>query len=195
MARARHEADAQPLEVVVRPGVDLELAAVARAGIDMADGKSAPEMLEHRLAQALLDLAQRWTRAAGPRSRCARSASGWCTWLEVVSAVAQVEGLVDQRKVRDDVAEHCALERRPVLPRRSWAWTRCRVPSSPASRAMNTSPRQPSIQPQPRVPAWGAFQAAWMPPGGRRSTSSSTSRIDHSSSKRTVNRAATSPRL
>ena len=68
MARARHEADAQPLEVVVRAiaGVDLELAAVARAGIDMADGKSAPEMLEHRLAQALLDLAQRWiARGAG----------------------------------------------------------------------------------------------------------------------------------
>src|SRR5205814_4044923 len=36
---------------------------------------------------------------------------------EVVSAIGQVEGFVDQRKVRHDVAEHRALEQRPVLPR------------------------------------------------------------------------------
>ena len=42
MARARDEADAEALDVVVRVGerVDLELAAVARAGIDLANGRA-----------------------------------------------------------------------------------------------------------------------------------------------------------
>ena len=59
--RARDEADAQALEVVVRAvaGVDLELAAVARAGVDMADGERAPEVPEQRLLQPLLELAKR----------------------------------------------------------------------------------------------------------------------------------------
>ena len=57
MARARDEADPQALEVVVRAvaGVDLELAPVARAGVNVADGERAPEVLEQRLAQPLFD--------------------------------------------------------------------------------------------------------------------------------------------
>src|SRR5262245_54221268 len=38
--------------------------------------------------------------------------------LEIVPAVRKIERLVDQRKVRNDVADDCVLERRPVLPRR-----------------------------------------------------------------------------
>ena len=34
----------------------------------------------------------------------------------VLSAVGQVEGFVDQRKIRHDVAEDGVLEQRPVLP-------------------------------------------------------------------------------
>src|SRR3990172_9129618 len=37
---------------------------------------------------------------------------------EVLSAIGKIEGFVDQRKVRDDIAEDGALEQRPVLPRR-----------------------------------------------------------------------------
>ena len=49
VARARDEADAQALEVVVRivERVDLELAAVARAGVDLADRQRAAEDGEH----------------------------------------------------------------------------------------------------------------------------------------------------
>src|ERR1043165_9733660 len=37
---------------------------------------------------------------------------------EVVAAVGEVERLVDQREVGNDVAEHRALDERPVLPGR-----------------------------------------------------------------------------
>src|SRR5450759_355861 len=37
---------------------------------------------------------------------------------EVLSAIGKVEGLVDQRKVGNDIADYGALDRRPVLPRR-----------------------------------------------------------------------------
>src|SRR5690242_13039124 len=37
---------------------------------------------------------------------------------KIVPAVGQVERLVDQRKIRDDIAEDRALDQRPVLPRR-----------------------------------------------------------------------------
>src|SRR5262249_38739311 len=40
------------------------------------------------------------------------------TILEIVPRVRQVERLVDQRKVRNDIADHRVLEYWPVLPRR-----------------------------------------------------------------------------
>ncbi|MCY1374574.1 hypothetical protein D9M69_619240 [compost metagenome] len=45
MARAGHETDAQPFQVVVRvgQGVDLQLAAVARAGIHFPDRQRLPQ--------------------------------------------------------------------------------------------------------------------------------------------------------
>src|SRR3954466_15879912 len=36
----------------------------------------------------------------------------------VVSAIGQVEGFIDQRKIRHNVAEYCVFEQRPVLPGR-----------------------------------------------------------------------------
>ena len=71
---------------------------------------------------------------------------------QVVPRVAEVEGLVDQREVGNDVADHRVLEHRPVLPRRVVAvaapdaWPR---PAASSSSATKTSPRQPSTQPAP----------------------------------------------
>src|SRR5215218_3541258 len=38
--------------------------------------------------------------------------------LQIVSAVRKIERLIDQRKIRNDVADNRVLERGPVLPRR-----------------------------------------------------------------------------
>ena len=38
--------------------------------------------------------------------------------LQVMAAVAQIERLVDQRKIRNDVADHRMFECGPVVPRR-----------------------------------------------------------------------------
>ena len=55
MARAGDELDAQAFEVVVGivEGVDLELAAVARAGVDLADRQRAAERAQDLGVQAL----------------------------------------------------------------------------------------------------------------------------------------------
>src|SRR5947207_2345153 len=60
VARARDELDAETLEIVVGAvhRVDLELAAVARAGVHVADRERAAEMLENDLAERLRDGAQ-----------------------------------------------------------------------------------------------------------------------------------------
>src|SRR5262249_35785307 len=53
VARARDEADAESLDVVVRIAerVDLELAAVARAGVDLADRQRAAERSQNLFLQ------------------------------------------------------------------------------------------------------------------------------------------------
>ena len=122
MARARDEPDSGTFDVVdgIVERVDLELAAVARAGVDVTYAE--------RAAEHLADL--RLQRVAAPKgfvasqagalslSRLNRSGAGCAAWLEVVSAVRKVERLVDQRKVRNDVADDRVLEGGPVLPRR-----------------------------------------------------------------------------
>jgi len=54
MARTRHESNAETLDVVVRIAerMNLELAAVARARIDLADGERASKRPEDLLLQA-----------------------------------------------------------------------------------------------------------------------------------------------
>ena len=63
MARAGDELDAAPFEVVVGivEGVDFQLAAVARTGIDLADGQRAAEDAQDLVVQT------RRSRAAGRR--------------------------------------------------------------------------------------------------------------------------------
>ena len=55
MARTGHEADAEALQIVdgVVQRMDLELAAVARAGVDLADGERAAEAAAGRLVEAV----------------------------------------------------------------------------------------------------------------------------------------------
>src|SRR5437879_5229904 len=64
VARARHELDAQALKVVVGAvhRVDLELAAVARAGIHVPDRQRAAEALEDDPPEPLLERSQRRVR-------------------------------------------------------------------------------------------------------------------------------------
>ena len=70
MARRGHELQAKPLDVVDRivDGVDLELAAVARAGIDLADGKGAAELLAGPFAQRTGDFLERVGARTGRRN-------------------------------------------------------------------------------------------------------------------------------
>src|SRR5690606_40967037 len=61
----------------------------------------------------------RWRPAAPARSGCRSARSAWrSSTSEVVSRIAEVERLVDQREVGNDVADHRVLDHRPVLPRR-----------------------------------------------------------------------------
>ena len=73
VARARDEPDAESLDVVVRIAerVDLELAAVARAGVDLADRQRArPSVRRIRFCNARGDGHARRRAKAAPRSRC-----------------------------------------------------------------------------------------------------------------------------
>ena len=67
MARAGDELDAQPFEVVdgVVDGVDFQFAAIARTGVDLADGEC--------LAQDVEDLALDAVRRRGVRCGCGGS--------------------------------------------------------------------------------------------------------------------------
>ena len=161
MARAGDEPDAEPFEVVVRvvERVDLELAAVARAGVDLAD-RRAPGR-GWRAARAGCARPRRAARRRVGRRRLggdagARDLPEDLPHQQVVPRVAEVERLVDQREVRNDVADHRMLEHRPVLPRRivavAAADARRRASSSSATR---TSPRQPSTQPAPSAACAG----------------------------------------
>ena len=55
MARRGHEFQPEPLEIVegVVERMDLELAAIARAGVDLADGEAAAELPPRRAVERL----------------------------------------------------------------------------------------------------------------------------------------------
>src|SRR5688572_33194675 len=65
--RRGHEVQAEPLEVVVRAGesADLELAAVARPGVDLADVQRAAEARAHLAGEGLTEAGP--PRPARPR--------------------------------------------------------------------------------------------------------------------------------
>ncbi len=69
MARRGDEAQAEPLEIVegVAQRVDLELAAVAGAGIDLADREAAPEARTRRTVDRVSELGERHLIARGRR--------------------------------------------------------------------------------------------------------------------------------
>ena len=153
VARAGDEPDAQALDVVVGvvERVDLQLAAVARAGIDLADRQRLAEDGQQFVAGcAAPRRARRRRRAAAARCRCrcGRSGGGSST-SEVVSRVAEVERLVDEREVR----ERCCRSPRARAPASSATTGRgsgsagCgRRRPAPAPRA----PRRASLRPSRR---------------------------------------------
>ncbi len=67
MARRRHEAEAEPLDVVERivEGVDLQLAAVARPGIDFPNGERTAETSPRDALERRADLGKRGLVGAG----------------------------------------------------------------------------------------------------------------------------------
>ena len=79
---------------------------------------------------------------------------------EVVSAVGEVERLIDQRKIRHDVADDGVLEHRPVLPRRIVRMAAPNRAVRAGLSATSTGPRQPSIEPDAHRAALAARQSA-----------------------------------
>ena len=184
MAGTGHELDAQALDVVVRvaQGMDLQLAAIAGAGVDLADGQGLAEDGQQLALDALGLDGQRSLAPGGasvampPRAICL-TIFHMVVWVrmgmgsQVVPRVAQVERLVDQGKVGNDVADHRVFEHRPVLPRRivAVAAPHPRLAALPSSSsATSTSPRQPSTQPAPRAATGGSCSPVRTgPPAGR----------------------------
>ena len=123
MARTGDEADADALDVVIRIGerVDFQLAAVAGAGVDLPNRQRATERAKDFFLQARDNDVFFGRRGrgfgldAGDRDLTEDGEHGVAT-SEIVTAVRQIEALVDQRKVGNDVADHSVLEHRPVRP-------------------------------------------------------------------------------
>src|SRR5471030_1094354 len=115
---------------------------------------------------------------------------------EVVSAIGKVEGLVDQRKVGNDIAADCALDHRPVLPRRI---VRMGAMDTIGFRGLKRDQHfaAPAFDPADAAfPALHSASGTRISPGARSRASACTSRMDsNSSSNRTETRAATSPRV
>ena len=87
--------------------------------------------------------------------------------LKVMAAVGEIEGLIDEREIRHDVADDGVLEHRPVLPGRVVRVAAADVPAGPASSATHTGPRQPSIRPAPIAPSSGARTGVRCDPSGQ----------------------------
>ena len=150
MARRGGEPDAEALDVVDRvvERVDLQLAAVARAGIDLADGDRAPEQFPRTRLERAPELGERRIghrrRADRHRPGEKRSEAAACAWLQVVPRIRAVERFVAEREVGDDVAFDRGFEQRPLEPRRV-AGVAARDPSARARRShTNRSPRNAS---------------------------------------------------
>jgi hypothetical protein len=148
--RTRHEADTEAFEVVQRivEGVDFELAAVAGTRVDVANTERPAEhgadLLLERLAhaQAVVRLRRRLGGDPDGRDLSQRlqheTARVRCL-LQIMATVGEVEGLVDEREVRNDVVNHRMFQNRPVLPRRivrtGQPWLPRGESSKPASRS------------------------------------------------------------
>ena len=121
---ARDEADAEPFEVVegIVERVDLELAAVAGAGVDVTDAERTAEHGTNAILQVVANAQAliRLRRLFGDDSDRCNLAQRFqhSGELQIMAAVGEIEGLIDEREIRDDVADDGVLEHGPVLPRR-----------------------------------------------------------------------------
>src|SRR3546814_1403919 len=138
MPRRGDETQPEPRDVVVSvvEGVNLKFAAVAGAGIDLADRKTAPQVPtrgaaerfgqldERRLVQRWCPLGERWSDETFEQQLAHRH------WLsEVVAGVRAIERLVAEREVGDDVAVDRRFAQWPLEPGRV-AEMAARSPSS-----------------------------------------------------------------
>ncbi len=204
VARRGRELDAEALDVIDRvvERVDLQLAAVAGAGIDLADGDRAAE----QPACPHLQRARRARPGSRPRSaarriaaapdghRALRTAIGAAACAsEVVPRIGAIERLVAEREVGDDVAFDRGLQQRPLEPRASRAW-RARCGRRRSARQTSTSPRNASIMATPsRVPRRRQPTRHRAPPADRQASCSSSAMLCSTSRMRTQMRASTSP--
>src|SRR5262249_56862387 len=106
-------------------GVDLELAAVAGASIDLANRQAAAEPPPSSAIDARAQLGQRLL--AGDRRRFGertahealeQNPTHSAISLKVVSGIGAIERLVAEREVGDDIAFDDGLQQRPLEPGR-----------------------------------------------------------------------------
>ena len=115
--------------------------------------------------------------------------------LEIHAAVGKIERLVDERKIRNDVADHRMLQHRPVLPGRivrvhaMQLAVRRRFPVRSALRRASPPPSRCRRRPQ----AGSGTGSRTLPSGMRLRILRHSSRDSSNSSNRTSTRAATSP--
>ena len=110
MTRTCDEADAEPLEIVDRIAerVDLELTAVAGAGVDVSDAERGAEHRKNALLQLRANPQAVISGRGGlgddsDRGDLAQRLEHGCR-LQIVPAVGEIEGFVDERKIRDELA-------------------------------------------------------------------------------------------
>ncbi len=114
-----------------------------------------------------------------------------------MAAVGEIEGLIDEREIRDDVADDGVLEHRPVLPRRI-----VRVTAADRARRVPLRARRTPDRASLRSVLLRRLRSAGTRTGARWGPIGSVPRMRRmrrqdscSSSKRTATRAATSPSL
>ena len=127
MAWRGDELQAEAFQVVegVVERVDLELAAIAGACIDLADGEAAAEPPLRRAVEICRKLGKgRFVRPRAAARSAARAARSWKMslrmfgLLEVVARIGAVERFVAEREVGDDVAFDGGFQQRPLEPGR-----------------------------------------------------------------------------
>ncbi len=150
VARGSDEAQAEALEIVegVAERVDLQLAAVARAGIDLADREAAAEtpprgavdlrgeLRQHRLVPGRWRFRQRAARQAFEQG----SAHGSLRRLEIVPGIGAVERFVAEREIGNDVALDGRFQQGPLEPGRIAQVASCDAITVDAHPCQNVAP-------------------------------------------------------
>ena len=197
------EAQAEALQIVegIAEGVDLELAAIAGAGIDLTDRQRAAEPAARgtveRCARArLVPLVGRGRRLGeGGWSRLLNRSLRMRNPSEVVARVGAVEGFVAQREIGDDVAFDRRLQQRPLEPGRIAQMAA--ATGRPARAAARRERRRETFDQRhafaARLGGWIGIDADRAPPGSPSRICSMSARLCSTSSMRTHTRASTSP--